>query len=41
MTESNSIETRAENIGFDDPDELTVPQALELLKAGYAELTPD
>ena len=39
MTDSNNIETN--DIEANTHDELTVPQALELLKAGYAELTPD
>lgn len=39
MTESDNIETH--DIEANAHDELTVSQALELLKAGYAELTPD
>lgn len=39
MTDSNSIKTH--DIEANAHDDLTVPQALELLKAGYADLTPD
>ena len=39
MTDSNNIETH--DIEANAHDELTVSQALELLKSGYAELTPD